>query len=52
LTGDINLNGSAVRKAISTGKTAEPQESYGVTVALDPKEYIIRYYCTETGKDD
>jgi hypothetical protein len=33
-------------------KTSEPQESYGFIVASDPKEYLIRYYCTETGKDD
>jgi len=37
---------------MSAVKAAEPQESYGVTVALDAKEYRIRYYCTETGKDD
>jgi hypothetical protein len=30
-------------------KSEEPQEHYGAIVAFDPKDYLIRYYCTETG---
>ena len=49
----INLGGAAVyhsrdQKPLPT----DPADLYGAFVAADAKEFIIRYYCSELGKDD
>lgn len=49
----VNLQGAALyhsknQKPLPT----DPADLYGAFVAGDPKEFIIRFYCSELGKDD
>jgi len=50
---DVNTRGPAVYHSKNMKPLAgDPSETHGVVVAMEPKEFMIRFYCQETEGSD